>query len=53
MCNYKEAVVRYHCLKIFKDIIPGYRIRIATEKEKQQTVSNTYIVSETPDRYKY
>ena len=25
--------------EVFKDIIPGYRIRVATEKEKTQAVS--------------
>jgi len=34
-----RKLVMVSLMEVFKDIIPGYRLRMATEKEKQQKVN--------------
>ena len=38
VCVTTRKLVSLSLLEIFKDIVPGYRIRMVSEKEKQQTV---------------
>ena len=38
ICVTTKKLVSLSLLEVFKDIIPSYRIREATEKEKQQSV---------------
>ena len=38
ICVTARKLVSLSLMEVFKDIIPAYRIRVVTEKEKQQTV---------------
>lgn len=39
ICITVRKLVSVSLMEVFKDIIPDYRIRVATEKEKSQSVS--------------
>ena len=40
-----RKLVMVSLMEVFKDTVPGYRIRLPTDSEKQTKVGNTYYFS--------